>query len=211
MSGGARRWSLERRERLHDGRHRIERVCYRRSRHDGADGDPLEGELLARGDVVGVLIHDPRRDEVLLVEQFRLGATRGCPERRADPWLWEIVAGRVEANETPPEAARRETREEAGLDIELEALAPIARYLPIAGTSTDEVFLYVAETDLAGAGGRYGLAHEHEDLRARTLPSARALAMLEAGEIVSAPSVIALQWLALRRARGATRAEGRRG
>jgi 8-oxo-dGTP diphosphatase len=42
------------------------------------------------------------------------------------PDVWEFPGGKIEANETPDEAAIREAREETGLEIEIvRALAPI--------------------------------------------------------------------------------------
>lgn len=45
----------------------------------------------------------------------------------------------------------------------------------------------------------HGLAHEHEDIRAFTLPAGEALAKLAAGDYVNASLIMALQWLALNR------------
>ena len=193
---GERRWRIERRETLHDGLCRVERVRYSHALHGGGDSGPIEGELFSRGDVAGVLPFDPVRDEVVLVEQFRIGAMH----QRPDPWLVEAIAGRIEPGESPEVAAAREAREEAGL--ELGEVRLLFRYLASPGVSTDEVFVYLAETDLAGvAGGDFGLAREAEDVRARVVPAEVAIRMLETGEVRNALSVVALQWLALRRAR----------
>ena len=51
------------------------------------------------------------------------------------------------------------------------------------------------------AGGVHGLAEEGEDIRVFGEPADAALARLDRGEIDSASPVIALQWLALNRAR----------
>ena len=116
-----------------------------------------------------------------------------------DPWLWEIVAGMIDTDETPAEVARREAREEAGL--ELTSLEPIVRYLASPGASTEEVHLFLGECDLSAAtGGRHGLAEEDEDILARVVPAERAIAMLGTREVRNALGVIALQWLTLHRA-----------
>lgn len=47
------------------------------------------------------------RDRVLLVKQFRLPA---------EQYLWELPAGRLDPGESPLEAAKRELREETGLE-----------------------------------------------------------------------------------------------
>ena len=58
------------------------------------------------------LPYDPARDLVVLVEQFRTG----CVDHPGDPWLIEAVAGLVEDGEAPEAVARREVREETGLE-----------------------------------------------------------------------------------------------
>ena len=161
-------WTLEHRETLHDGFYGIERVRFRHALHGGGTSGPIERELFVRGHVVGVLPYDPATDRVLLVRQFRIGAMHQSP----DPWLWEIVAGMIDTDETPAEVARREAREEAGL--ELTSLEPIVRYLASPGASTEEVHLFLGECDLSAAtGGRHGLAEEDEDILARVVPAER--------------------------------------
>ena len=60
-----------------------------------------------------MLPYDPRRDEVVLIRQFRAGAYVAGRH----PWTWEIVAGIIEEDETPEELVRREAVEEAALEI----------------------------------------------------------------------------------------------
>ena len=193
-AGAGRPWAIERRETLHDGFYRIDRVRFRHALHGGGTSGPVERELFVRGDVVGVLPYDRAADRVLLIEQFRIGAMHGAP----DPWLWEIVAGMIDTDEPPEAVARREAREEAGL--ELRSLRLVSRYLASPGATTEEVSVYLAECDLAGAGGTHGLDAEDEDILARVVPAERAIAMLGSGEVRNALSIVALQWLALHRA-----------
>lgn len=184
-----RTWRLERRETLHEGFYRIERLRFRHALHGGGSSGPIERELFVRGDVVGVLPYDPVTDRVLLIEQFRIGAMHQSP----DPWLWEIVAGMIDTDESPEEVARREAREEAGL--ELRRVTPIARYLASPGASTEEVHVFLGECDLSDAGGLHGLVEEDEDILARVVPAERAIAMLDTREVRNALSIVALQWL----------------
>jgi 8-oxo-dGTP diphosphatase len=44
--------------------------------------------------------------------------------------LWAFPGGRVESGESPLEAALRETREEVGLDVEIEGVFDVVTYLP---------------------------------------------------------------------------------
>ncbi len=142
-----------------------------------------------------VLPYDPVRDTVVLIEQFRIGAYAAG----FAPWLIEPVAGIIEPGETPEEVARREAIEEAGCKIA--ELEPIGKVLSTPGICSEVLHLYCGRVDSAGVGGIHGLEHEHEDIRAFTLPLDAALERLARGEIVNGNAVMTLQWLALNRAR----------
>ncbi|HKF62961.1 MAG TPA: ADP-ribose diphosphatase [Dongiaceae bacterium] len=155
----------------------------------------IEREVFERGHAVGVLPYDPVADSVVLIEQFRIGALVAG----MSPWLIEVVAGIIEEGEPPEEVARRETQEEAGLEIQ--ALMPMCRYLVSPGGSSESVLLYCGRVDSRGAGGIHGLAEEHEDIRVDRLAYGEAMRLLEEGRVTNSVSLIALQWLALHRDR----------
>jgi ADP-ribose pyrophosphatase len=174
------------------------RVVLYRFRHrlfaGGWTGDILR-EVFERGHAVGVLPYDPAADAVVLIEQFRIGAlVAGFA-----PWQIEVVAGIIEENETPEDVARREAKEEAGAVIG--ELMPIGRYLVSPGGASESVALYCGRVDSRNLGGIHGLPSEDEDIRVEVRPFAEAMALLEAGRIENATSIIALQWLALHRDR----------
>ena len=177
-----------------DGFFKVVRYRLRHRLFAGGMSGELERELFDRGDAVVVLPYDPLREEVVLVEQFRLGAL----EPPGDPWLLEPVAGIIEPGEEPVAVAAREAQEEAGL--ELLDLVPIGRYFPSPGGSNEICIAYLARIDSEGAGGLFGLADHGEDVKAHVVPLAQALAWLERGEIRAASTLITLQWLALHRA-----------
>jgi len=193
----AREWRIESRERVYDGFYQIDKLDLSHELHAGGRTPTFERELFVRGNVIGLLVWDRVRDEVVLIEQFRPGAMH----RPTDPWLVEVIAGMIDTEEAPVEVAVREAREEAGLELSAERLRLVSRYLASPGCSTEEVFVYLAETDLSGVGGRFGLAQESEDILVRTVPADDAIAMIDTGEVCNALSLIALQWFALYRLR----------
>jgi ADP-ribose pyrophosphatase len=154
----------------------------------GGESQALHRELLTRGNVSAVLPYDPLRDELILIEQFRVGAM----EREQGPWMTEVVAGYKEADESFEEVAYRECREEAG--CELTDLWPMMRYYSSPGTSTELIYLYLGRTSSEGVGGIHGLAHEGEDIRVDVVSPQTAYEWLDDGRIDSAMSVIAVQW-----------------
>lgn len=159
----------------------------------GGWSEEMERELFVRGPAVVMLPYDPFRDQVVCVEQFRIGAL----DMPYSPWLLELVAGIVEDGETPEDVARREAHEEAGLDVgELEF---ICRYQVSPGGNTEEILLFCGRIDASRAGGLHGLDSEHEDIRVHVLDFDAAEAALHAGEVRNAAGIIGLQWLALNR------------
>ena len=57
------------------------------------------------------------------------------------------------------------------------------------------IWLYCARVDSTDAAGLYGLADEHEDIRVVVKTVAEAEPMLDAGEIESGHTLVALYWL----------------
>lgn len=157
----------------------------------GAWSPPIIRECLERGHAVAVLPYDPILDQVLLIEQFRIGALT----TPAGPWLLEIVAGIIGPEEAKQDVAAREMQEEAGCQL-LDAV-PICEYLISPGGASETITLYCGRIDASQAGGIYGLPEEHEDIRVHVLSRCEAMAWLQKGVIRSATPIIALQWLAL--------------
>lgn len=186
---------VEKRETVFQGFFRMDKLWLTHPRFDGRNMPVFTRELFIRGDATCVLPYDPQRDEVVLLEQFRLGAL----SHDQSPWLLELVAGMNEDGESPEEVAQREGQEEAGLTFE--PLEKICNYLVSPGGSTEMIHLYCGRVSTEGAGGLFGMEHEHEDIRAHVVCAEDAIAMIRDGRINNAAAIIALQWLELNRAR----------
>lgn len=188
------------RETAFQGYFRVDRYRLRHRLHSGGWSRMLTREVFERGHVVAVLPYDPKREEVVLIEQYRIGAqAAGEHAPHHTPWLTEIVAGVIEEGEAPEEVARRETLEETGLAVA--ALEPVCTYLPSPGGSSESVRLYCARIDAAKAGGIHGHAGEGEDIRVFTMPAEEACARAAVAGFDNAAALIALMWLALNRDR----------
>ena len=179
------------REVLAEGFRRYERLRVRRSGEDV----PRALDVLRSGPAAAVLPIDPGRDEVVLLRQFRLAGH--LANGRGN--LVEIVAGHVEAEEQPAEAARRECVEEIGVAPGL--LVELFTYLTSPGMSDEEITLFLGIVDASGVPERAGAAAEHEETVPMRVPIDAALAALAAGTVRNGPLIIALQWLALNRGR----------
>ncbi len=187
---------IQREETVFDGFFRLTRFTLRHRLFAGGWSKVFTRELFRRRDAVGVLLYDPQRDAVALVEQFRVGVF-ARPDH--SPWLLEIVAGVVDDGETPPAVALREAKEEA--NCEITALEPIAEYFSSPG-GTDEYFhVFCGRCDLGGAGGVFGLPEEHEDIRVHVLAVDELFASLQRGEIRNGLTLVATMWLQVHRER----------
>ncbi len=173
----------------------LERYTLRHSLFEGGMSPPITRELLERGHAAALLPYDPRRDEVILIEQFRIGALNDP----RGPWLMEIVAGIIEEGESPEQVVRREVMEEAGCRVQ--AIEQICDYLVSPGGTSERITLYCGHVDSSDAGGVHGLAHEGEDILVHKVSFSSAMAMLASGRVDSASPIIALQWLAANRER----------
>ncbi|MDO8416579.1 MAG: NUDIX domain-containing protein [Agitococcus sp.] len=178
---------------VYQGFSRLDIVRLRHRQFAGGMGVIIQRELLMKPEAVGVLIYDPKRDEVLMIEQFRVGALS-----ESNPWQLEIVAGLVDSvdeDETLEAVVCREALEEAS--IELRQLQKLMSYFMSPGGSNEKFTLFVAQADLSDAGGLHGLPEEGEDIRVTVLKSEVAFQALMDGRVSNAPALIALQWLML--------------
>jgi ADP-ribose pyrophosphatase len=181
-------------ETVYNGFFRMEKQRLQHTLFAGGWSDEMTRELFVRGNCVAVVLYDVKRDEVVLIEQFRIGAVENPINT---PWLIEIVAGVIEDGETAEDVARRESLEEAGCKIV--DLIRINSFYLSPGGSSEQITLFCGLVNSENVGGIHGLAEEHEDILVRAVSFSEAYRMLESNEIDSAIPVIALQWLALNR------------
>jgi ADP-ribose pyrophosphatase len=180
---------------LGGGYHRLERFTVTlRSPGDRGEVTSVR-DVLHVGKVTAVLPIDIARGELVLIRQFRLAAhlATGAGE------LTEIVAGHVEAGETPAEAAMRECVEEIG--VRPAALYEMLEFIPVPGSSDEHAFMFLGPVDAARIPDYAGAADEKEATRPMRVPIDTALAALERTTMRNGFLIIALQWLALHRDR----------
>jgi len=193
------------RKRGYDGFFKLDQLTLRHRKFDGGWSAEMPRELVIRRDAVGVLLYDPQLDAVALIEQFRTGiidkvkSVSDSKCREQSPWILELVAGLIDRDETPAEVAKREALEEA--NCEILALEPIFDFFTSPGGTNEYLHLFCGRCDLISAGGVYGLAEEHEDIRVHVIDYETAVALLKGGRINNAITIIAMQWLQMQRDR----------
>jgi 8-oxo-dGTP pyrophosphatase MutT (NUDIX family) len=126
----------------------------------------------------GTVVHDPARG-VLLMWRHRF---------ITDTWGWEIPAGRIEAGETPEQAAVRETEEETGWRPG--ALTRLGTYAPSNGTADQMFHLFMA----AGAQHVGDPLDPGESERIAWLPVDDVRRVIAANEVYDGMSLTGLLW-----------------
>lgn len=151
------------------------------------DGKPgIYGVVHYRNKAVGVL---PVDDDgcVYLVGQYRYTLNR---------YSWEIPEGGCPEGEDPLEGAKRELREETGLEAAQWRVLGTAHLSN--SVSDEEAILYLATKLIQGEPEPEGT----EALQQMLIPFESALNMVRLGEITDAMSVMALQSYAILKQRG---------
>tara|TARA_R110002050_G_scaffold71891_3_gene154646 strand:- start:30662 stop:31258 length:597 start_codon:yes stop_codon:yes gene_type:complete len=177
----------------YDGFFSMKSYTLKHTLYKGGWSQVITRELFQRGNCVAVLLYDPIRDEVVIIEQFRIGAMQ-MPEQA---WLLEIVAGAIEPGETAEEVAYRESIEEAGCEIQ--QLIKINDFFTSPGGTSELLSLFYGRVDTTHIGGLHGLDHEDEDIAVTTMKFNEVYQLLLDGKILSAIPIIAIQWLFINR------------
>ncbi|KAF3978145.1 MAG: NUDIX domain-containing protein [Methylococcales symbiont of Iophon sp. n. MRB-2018] len=177
----------------YSGFFRLQKYQLQHTLFKGGWSPEITRELFMRGNCVAVILYDPNRDEVVLIEQFRTGAIL----RPDNAWLIEIVAGAIEPGETAEEVAYREAEEEAGCKIE--ELLLINEFYTTPGGASERISLFCGKVDSSQVGGVYGLDYENEDILVSVAKFDDVYQMVETGDIESGIPIIAIQWLYINR------------
>ena len=164
-------------ERVYEG----SRLSLRIDQMQMADGRRAAREIVEHPDAVVILAWNDD-GQIAFVRQWR------APVERP---LLELPAGRIDPGETPEQAARRELREEVGL--EPGALEPVREFYVAPGWATEYLYGFVARDCVAAPLP----PDEDEELIVEWRTLGEAVQLIESGEIVDAKSQILLQSEAL--------------
>ncbi|ENM3738615.1 TPA: ADP-ribose diphosphatase [Vibrio cholerae] len=175
---------------LFKGFFRMVKYRFKHKRFAGGWSEPVEREMFERGHAAAMLPYDPIRDQVVIIEQIRVGALE-----HAQPWQLEIVAGVIDTDESAEQVVRREAVEEAGLSVG--RIEKITSYYPSSGGCSEKLDVFIGEVDCSQAGGIHGLDCEGEDIKVHVMSRTEAYQLVKDGRIENGASIIALQWLAL--------------
>ena len=145
---------------------------------------------LERGNSVAVLALNLYTEKLSLIRQFRYPTYKN-----GHGWIIETIAGMINSDETPEEAARREVQEETGLSIA--ALEHISTFYPSPGGSSELIHLYYSEVSGVSTMNNKsgGIVNEGEDIYSLEISLDDALGKIRSGEILDAKTIIGIYWL----------------
>ncbi len=186
---------VEARDPVFQGYFQVDRWRLRHRIEGDAWSPPLVREVFERGHAVAVLPYDPITEQIVVIEQFRMGPLAAGRE----PWMIEIVAGIIEPHETadPRAVAARECQEEIGTEVT--DLFEVLTYLTSPGAVSETITLYCGRVDSRRLPPVAGKSEEGEYIRIKTLSFEALEAALHAGQFENSVMLIAAQWLLLNR------------
>jgi nudix-type nucleoside diphosphatase (YffH/AdpP family) len=163
-------------------------IAYRRRNGEWTE---QRREIYDRGHGAAILLYNLEFRSVILVRQFRAA----CILAGYQEFLIEVPAGMLD-DDDPEGCIRRETEEETGYRIG--DVMKVCEAFTTPGSVTEKLHFFMAGYDMrtrVSQGG--GAADEGEDIEVMEMPFLEAYAMIAAGRIVDAKTILLLQHAAL--------------
>lgn len=182
-------------DRIFDEFFQIDRVQLRHENFKDDQWSTVRRYNLNRPEAVAVILENTETGKIILVEQFRYASLK---KSERNGWMQEIIAGLIDPGETPLESAKRETMEETGYHVN--NLEHVTDYFASVGICDELIHLYygqVTSKDRIEQGG--GVETESEDLLVMEVDFSELMQRLKNNEIKDSKTIIALQWLALKK------------
>jgi len=176
---------------IYKGFFEMNKLEFTHKKHDGTWSDSVQREVFGGAQVSTLLPYDPKKQEIILIQQFRAGII----SKHKDSYLYEIVAGIIDKNEDPEKTAVRECFEETGCKVN--KILPILNYFPSPGASESHYHLYLGEVDSFEGTRIKGLKNENEDILVSSFKVEKVRSMLKNNLIKNGLTLIALQWFFL--------------
>lgn len=182
---------IENEETLSDDWYVLKKTTFRRQRSNG-QWQSVTRETYDRGNGATILLYNRQRQTVVLTRQFRYPT---YVNGNITGELIETAAGLLD-NIDPAERIRQEVEEETGYRIE--KVTPVFQAFMSPGSVTERLYFFIAayqDSDWQSIGG--GKADEGEDIEVLELDFAKALSMIDSGEICDGKTIMLLQYAAL--------------
>ena len=184
---------IKSREMLYDGVFKIEQLTVEQDKHDGGK-QTLKRLNFERGDAIAILGYDPKRDEVVLVNEMRTGMLAAGDY----PYSDTVPAAMLKKGEDLLTAASDRLHRETGLSLQNASIIHEGAYVS-AGGSTEKIALVTGIVDSTNASGVRGRAGIGEDIKTVVISSDEFIARAEDGRLTDMKSLAMAFWLAQHR------------
>lgn len=174
---------------LSDNWYLLKKITFNYQRKNG-HWETQSREAYDRGNGATILLYNKVRQTVILTRQFRLPT---YVNGNHSGMLIEACAGLLDQDQ-PEVAIKREAEEETGYKISSVKKVYEAYMSP--GSVTERLFFYIAEyteKDRINEGGGV----EDEEIEVLEIPFAKAIHMVETGEIMDGKTIMLIQYLQL--------------
>ena len=148
---------------------------------------------IKKENAVAVLVYNRDSNKIILTRQLRYPIASQHPEP-----LVEILAGKIDGNDSPVETALRETEEEIGYKLKPENLEFLYTCFPTPGYSSELFHLYYAQVsnaDKINGGG--GLESENEFIEVVEMDKEKFFAQILSGELKDGKTYLAALFVML--------------
>jgi len=176
---------------LYSGFYSLNKYKFVHKKHNGDWTNTLEREIFSGAHVATLIPYDPIKKKIILIQQFRVATIL----RYDEDYLYEIVAGIIDKNESPKETAKRECFEETGCTVK--KIIPIQEYFHAPGSSESYYHLFLGEINSFEGERIKGLQSENEDILVKSFNINEIRQMLREKQIKNGLTLIALQWFFL--------------
>ena len=159
---------------------------------DDGTWETQQREAYDRGNGAAILLCNQARGTVVLTRQFRMPTYVNGND---DGMMIEVCAGLLDGD-NPEDCIKKEVEEETG--YQLNEVQKVFESYMSPGSVTEILFFFLGfyeDRMKVGEGG--GAEHETENIEVLEYPFAKALEMVESGEIKDAKTVLLLQYAAL--------------
>ena len=145
-------------------------------------------DLIAAKNSVSILLFDPLKNLIMLVEQFRIG------DYKRNPWTLEVISGTVNpCSKNVINFIIKETKEES--NIRCLDIIYLLSYLNSPGISNEITYLYLGIFNSKRDENILGLSGESEELKTHLFDLDVALSLIGKGIINHPSSIISILWL----------------
>lgn len=168
--------------------YKLDRVDFAYQMRDGTWQDMFR-ECYDRGDGACILLYNPEKKTVILIEQFRMPSYLNGNETGM---MIEVCAGLLDKDD-PVTCIRKEAEEETGYKVDYVEEVMVLYSTPGAVTEKIHYFTGKYNSDMKVSEGG-GLDSENEEIKVLEMPFSKALDMIKTGEIKDAKTVVLLQY-----------------